>query len=115
MDFGPLYAVIMGEPRSFTDVRAARQQPGADQQSLAISDRRTYVRDTWTKEGDQLGALASALLAGPEQAVKGVASVLPEGTPGREQVLGRSGFDPRTAPLNVLGAWRGLYDAITGQ
>lgn len=115
MEYGPFAAAIMPELRSFAQVRAERKQPGANQLALAISDRRTYVHDVAANEGDYLGAYASALLALPEQAVKGVASVLPEGTPGRAQALGRSGYSFVTAPLNVIGAWRGLYDAVTGQ
>lgn len=111
---GPLKAAFGAEPRTFAEVRADRNRPGADQLAGAISDRRTVVREA-AREGNRLGAFAMAFMAAPEQIAKGAMSVMPQGTPGREQVLGRSGFNPATAPLNVIGAMHGLFEGMTGR
>lgn len=124
---GPMYQAFVGsmnaalgdEPRRFWEVRRDRARPGADQQREAVADRRTAVRDA-AASGEVGHAVSLAALAGPEQLAKGVMSVPGIGPLAQEILsklglpgLGRSNFNPATAPANVIGAWKGLFEGLS--
>ena len=71
MDVGPLLRQWLDQlPQDkFWEVRRKREQPGADQQKLALEDRRAYSREI-TRDNGMLGALNMAVAVPGEQVVK---------------------------------------------
>lgn len=105
---GPLASFFAGLPQeSFAEVRRRRDEPGADQQRLALEDRRAFARE-FTRDNPVLGPIAIGILAPVEQAVKAVVPdrVLQSG----DAPISRSGS---SNPVESVGAaWSGVLQGL---